>query len=735
MVARLIVEFDDQTAPGFEQLLENLESTDKSAETVGAEFAEVQKRLTETTKEADALRQSLANMETQNLQLAESLKAVHQENAFFRGAMQEAGRATASAGGDYLKFRLELFLLKTAAKAAATQLTGMAATAAAAVAPAVTVATVAIGTYKTLNFVLENTDQRFAAIRNSGTIAYTDEVTRAIREQTGINAKNNEELIRQLNNLKSLEGQTNSYGDAMARLQKISETTGQSLEDLGVRAESNASRIGDAFDRLGDRISEPFERSSLFIKDWWESSSLVQSALNAAEGAATDFSKGFARSFDTMGDALDEFRVQFGRTIGTNEDEYRKEIQMLREMEEATERVAKAQERSAAHFQALKEANRGIEKWSEMQKELSRISKLRSDEIDGEIHKLNGWAGQMSAAGTFAGDNQKKYTELVMALHRRREAALKEEAEAAERAAERQADAQEKLAEKLSSLRKTAEEEIKKQAEAMREFAEETARGKEELLLQERDQRREMEIEHLKTVKDTEKQILELRKQSLEERMQLELKHADTAEERARIEWQHKKQLRELDHQHAIDTLNKQNREAEEAVKKAVDAEREKIDAIKNLRNKESQSLFEEIAAKQSPEKVLEEITKKRLEESRQKSPQLKEGSDARRRMDRTVREQVRRQAQRGELGEGEVGQARNRLAQQTVRQLDKQAGLNKEFMVALEEQAKAHAAKSQFDEEVASKIEVIQETLREIQGTTRGREQRLRSQRRSVRG
>lgn len=745
-MAKLVLEFDDRSEAGFRELLENLQSTDKSAEVLSSEFTAMQAHVAETTREVEVLRQKLAQTEAERTL---AMQAAAKEVGFLGRALEETGAGAARGAGvateGYVKFRIQVYLaklaVKSAAKAAAAAMTGMAASAAAAVGPVIAGAAAAKANYDALNFVLSETDRHFAALRNGSTVQFSEQLTDAIREQAGINARNNEELIAQLNAMSNLKEAGFSYEDSLRRLEQAAAASGQSMEDLGVRTASNASRIGDAAAELGDALSEPFGRAELAIKDWWESSSIVRSALDSLENAAASYADGVSSGLRSVRDGWDDLRVKVGGVVGANEEEYRKEIHTLREMEEAQERVAQAQEKAREHFASLKEVNRALEDEAKMRTELARIGELRSNQIDVEIHKVREAAGRAAAAGEFRGKQEQEYTELMQALTRRREEALKEEAKTAAETAKKASE------ERVKAAKAAADEEEKLRKEAQKaeaDFRMQRARGNEELAFQERQGLRDFEMERLKRTEDTEADITRLKKESLRDRANLELQFAKSAAEAERIRWELARDLRQAEFDQVMQveakeaaiakqTAEDKKKAAQEAAQKAIDEERRKIEAIKALTNSQGDNIFGQVVGQQSQRSVLDAITKKRIADSRTENP--KRGREAQIRAERAIRASTARDFRSGRIGEGEIQKAQADLAARQILAGNKQGAFSQQTMKAFSEQAKAFMEQARLNEEMTQQAQEFQAFMQQVKGTVKGQQERARAQRRAVRG
>lgn len=347
---------------------------------------------------------------------------------FGKFAREQAETAGSIAGG-YLKTKLAIFAVKRALKGVAATVAGSlgaaAGAAAAAVGPIFAVATAAKGVH--LAFQKSGREMRMLGGENGKLTQFTDLTSEAIREQTGIVARNNRELAQALN-------ATGSAAEAQQKLQEVMRATGKTAEELGVEATSNAKKWGDAFSDLGGRLVKPFVDSGRAIKDWWDLTNIFSDVWKKMDTELTEFTDQATEDLGLIADGWDHVRAFVGQASGANREEYLKEIRQLRKLREEHKKLEEHHERTKDDFARLGNLNRGLEKEAELRRELNRLGEVKLKQINNEMHKLRQRAGELANNNEFEGRAMEEITMKMRLLSNRRIQLEREEAAARKKA-------------------------------------------------------------------------------------------------------------------------------------------------------------------------------------------------------------------------------------------------------------------------------------------------------------
>lgn len=757
MSATLTLNFDNNTGKGFKELLAALDSADKAT----VSFNETNQEASETGKEGikqlqtqvTKLREELARMEGER---ATAVKAIQKENSFLReAAVQVAGDAASGAGRagvEWVRWRLKVIALKIAVRQAALAVGGAAATAVTVMAPVVATYVAAKAAVEGWKFVLENTDLKIEQVgeHTKKLVQFTEEQTDAIARQAGIVAHNNEELAKQLNAIQDLEQRNKT-------LQKVTEATGQSLDGMGLKASSNASEIGEAWDRLSNRLSEPFRHGKQAFMDWWNSSSIVQDALDSLSQGAENFETNVSGILDSIGDDWDELRVQVARVGGANAEEYRKEIKELRKLEEARSRVAEAQEKSAAHFEKLGQLNRALQEEVKWRNELERVQNLNKNQLDAELTLIQERAGKAAAAGQFLGKTEQEYTQLFWALHNRRKELQKQEVENSKKLAkehaewlkqnrERQIAEEDQAAQRRLEIEQEHLAKVKQLREQAAQHAINTSLNIKQEIFKNIDARLQHEADAITKAVENERSadrdvtalirkredkwntLYESRREQIKNTLDAELQAADSEYEKRESLHKARVNLYKLDAEEKRAAEARKVADAEMAAKREFEVERKKIEAIKGLRDNQGKNLFEHLAGKQGPQAVFEEITRRRLAESHQKNPNAT--GEQRLREDRAIRQKVQREFAQGKVSPAEIAKVQADLAARQILAANAQGKVSQRMMQGLREQAKTSAETIALQQEMEQQLEQLEKVQNAQQQAVRGSRQRMRGKR-----
>lgn len=525
---------------------------------------------------------------------------------------------------------------------------------------------------------------------------------------------------------KRLAAEINS---GMSTVEEVVERTGKSMDELGLKVESNADRIGVAFDELERTVSRHagniWDAFMAPIPIVEETYTATVEHMEKRFGQFTQFT---IENTQAITDSINEW-------MGLNSEHVREQ-----------EKFFENEERLAEVRAEYRKFEQDLQKTVEMRRELAEVSQIASQqELEAARTAERQKREEMIRTGEWTEENRKRHFKILEAFADRE---LSLEREKARRAAEYEKEMMEaerkfredhlqwiqKREERAAEQRRKIREEEAEYQKVLDETRKEAVASQQNRNIELIKSRLEREMELEEDFNERRQELItELEKQAILNRAAAETNATEDRIEQARIAARAYQDLLDLELAHKIKVEDEKSKAAQKAAQLEIEAERKKIDAIKALRNEQGQNAFESFAGNQSPQKVLEEITRRRLAESRQENPNV--GRERRRQLDRQIRQQTLQDARTGKINPGEIARVQGDLAARQILQLNKQGKLAQETMTTLREQAKTFAEQAKVQEEIIQQQREIQEFQRQQQNEARERRGRANAQRRGTRG
>lgn len=683
MVAKFTLEFDDQTEPGFRNLVKNFESAAKGSN--------------EFTGAAQGNNQALIVMQQQQTATVAAIQqntlAIQQNRDSWievTNTMFEFGRNAGAVLGKVKNLTVgmtdqavQLGIVESRGAAAALVAKSLALRMAGIAAP--------------------------VAVATAGWKAYT-----GILKATGKEVKAVDQANQHL---------ADSINSGHKTVQQVVDETGKSFDDLGLKVETNWDRVRQSTNKTASLIGSDLSSIASEAVKLTGIPAAASAIWEEVDAEATRFTDNYRKNLEIIEEGWDSL---MGRST---------------ELRREQEKLAEIAEREAPMRKRVRDFEAGIQRQAQLERELHDIARIENQkEIQNRLTSEREKREIAIREGKFRGDVEESTNARIKALIQQQESLrlehLRKMKAANEKAAQEQerlrVEAHQKLIQQWQEEAKAREELLQKQQRIENAFRE----GSNSLVAQQKLQIIEMAKARQQMVekeKINHQVILDLDKEAARVRAEEALASAETEEEVLRIRYQLTRELRDLDFQHKVETERRKIEAAEKAAKEEVEAENKKIDAIKALRNKQGQNAFESIAKSQSKDDVLKEITRRRLAKSREDDPDLSPAR--RRRKDIEIRRQTLQQARSGQINPGEIARVQGDLAAKQVLHLNKQGKLSKEVLTSLAEQAKTFGEHAKLQEELVQQNQEIQNYLRQQQNQARSRQQRTQSQRRGTRG
>lgn len=664
MTAKITLEFDDQTAPGFQSLVKSLQTSEQATG--------------EMTQAASVNNQAMAQMQNQHALTAQALKAntaavianrdswIENANAMFEFGrnLTDVGLKVGGAAIATAKYTAAVAEAKAGvdAKRLALRQLGLRLLG---IGRPVLGATLA---FKGFAAIADRTGKRVVAVSDD-----VSEATRRLAAEVTAGHKT---------------------------IQEVLDETGASLEELGLKAETNYTRMSEATSKMARSVGRDLK---LVLQEAFELTGIPERARENWEALDERFTQ-FAENTESNAELV---REAFDKLLGRS-TELRKEQEKLAEIAEREEPMRKR----AQQFEKT------LARESELETELADIRRLGTrEEVQNRLTAERQKREELIKSFEFRGDVEKASNARVRALLRQEEALRQKSLDQVKEIAKAQADFMQKIHEKEL---KDAEEaqakavELRRQAaEKLKQIEEEFQRGQDSLATQEELKIIELAKKRQELIGDREEQILQLEKEAARVRAREAIANSKSEEETIRLAFALTRELRELDLAHDLAMKDKKAAAARAAAEKEIEAERQKIEALKGLRNAQGQNAFQSIAARQSRADIIKEL--------------------ARRHQTGVVT--IQRQLQSGKINGVEVQKVQADLAARQILQAQKQGRVSKEAFRALGEQAKQTQEQIKLNEEMINQFGEFREFMNQINKTNKGQQQRLRAQRKGLRG
>lgn len=769
MPANITLTADNETGPAFAELVQSLARTSQQTDEVNESYrsterviadlgngvelldkrtqgwnittlaatSEAREEFLQLRQEVGATLQVMLHLENERRKSAQ--EAISQQRELISASKDtalEIGRAGAEIITTNVAQKTSTMAIRLALHGLKVYATGALGAFAAAAAPVVAALTGVATAAKLTRKAFESTGQEMEAVghRSGEVTQYTDQTSEAVRMQTGIVARNNEELARSLNAL-------GSNAAAQEKLAEVIKATGKTQEELGVQATNNAERMGASFDKLGNRLSEPFVQSKEAFMTWWNSSNMFQPAIDAMDKGITKFTDNVENATDSMSEGWDDLRAIVGQVSGANREEYRKEIRTLRELGNEQERLKKFRERTGDDYQRIKAINEGLAEQAGITRELNRISKLKKDQLDAEENKLKSMAAAAAANNEFQGKLMEDYTQKMQVLSNRRIAIEEQELEA-------RREAQQRHWEEVQRMEREAAEERQRQRDLDLAFRNDQFRQRQELARQtaKNAMLMETEIKNLsidsararlaESRKVLDEQIaarqaagkqfadLEAKRQAnvefsyemqrgqIKRTLNAALSAAESELEKRRLVMRANVELHRLDEQEKLEAEKRKSDAVQAAAKKETDARIAAHNKLKEAlkEDKGGGSAAQNLLDSASKDDILKQMVQNRVNEDGGANMSARERKAA----EFKARRKILHEDKKGELNMAEVRQAQSQQAKATIEKAKADGKLNREQAQALESAAAELLGLSDETDKLTKEIQQIKKSIQD---------------------
>lgn len=201
----------------------------------------------------------------------------------------------------------------------------------------------------------------------------------AVAARTGVEVEKNGEYFVFLNEatedqviaFQALEREAKEMGRTLDNQLRIA---GKSYSDFGLSVTSNADRINAAWGKLGDEIAMPFRDVINMTRDWWNETSILADAWKSFDRNFTGRVENMVENIGHLTTGVREARVAFLNIWDTKlGDEYARELDLLKQMKEATDKLAAANEKNRPDFASLRAYNDQLERSAEWEEKIAAI--------------------------------------------------------------------------------------------------------------------------------------------------------------------------------------------------------------------------------------------------------------------------------------------------------------------------------------------------------------------------
>lgn len=691
MAATITLEVNDKTAEGFASFIRNLEAGERETG-----------QFTETTSELARAVNVLSEQQAQQIMLArEQTVAIRQNRDSFVEWSNELVEFTrnvknaASATGEWLGDKAQWVAAKTGVDLTTAALSSLAARALRVGGPLLGAKIAAEG----LGLAFENTGEKIVAMEGPSSAA-------ARRLAAEINSK-------------------------LSTVEEVLERTGKTMEELGLRVESNADRIGESFGELkttagtaSRELWDAFMAPLPIVKQTYEA------AVEEMESKFAEFTRNTIENANAVTDAINEMR-------GLDADHVRSQKEFFANEERLKE--VRAEYRG---FEA------DLQRTADRRRELGEISRIATrEELEAVRQSERTKRDELLATDQWTDAARDRHFARLEALTERELALETEKRQAILQGTRQMHENARKLEEESFNFRKRLDEE---ESARRQKFLEEEYAFREEIhkILGEDDAKfANRNIELMKSRIEREKvderakinAIAQLEQQAIMNRSAAEVSATADRIEQARIaaraiaEIQDVELRRKIEIERETARIEKEAREkslaeAREKFMQEVELLQQKLTEEKRLREGgPSQSEFQRIAGSFGADQVREEIVANRL----QGGARAGRDGQGRKLTEAEIRRMVIREMRSGQIDQKEVQAAQVDLVQQTAVQGAKTGKLSKSTAQAL------HSAATNIEQQNGEldrheqEIQRINEFLRlQTDGAQRRQSQRRGSRR-----
>lgn len=399
-------------------------------------------------------------------------------------------------------------------------------------------------------------------------------------------------------------------------------------------------------------------------------------------------------------------------------------------------------QRQADGWKHLKQLRGNYEQEKKAERELAELAKIRTkEEADNAVRAQQEVVARVNTSKKATEEAKQAENAKLIALEKHRDKVIADLAAQREaerkQAIERETELRKQAAEReLQMQREQYEEERKMREEAAeheRRIREARAEGERSLMDDLERQDRDFWRQRLTAKEGNEERLVELEKETAKRRHEIALKGATDEEEIIRANYALERELREIDHNHEMALEAKKIDAARKAAEAKVQAEKEKIEKIKALTDSEGKNLFQQQMGKQGPQQVVEELARRRFEAAQKERPNMSQ--EAQLRLMRGLRMQTARDLQSGLIDANQVARVQSDLASKNILAGAKQGKVTQDMIRVLADQAKTVQDQINFNEEMSQRLANLEGAAKSQQQTTQQQAQRLRAQRRAIRG
>lgn len=442
-------------------------------------------------------------------------------------------------------------------------------------------------------------------------------------------------------------------------------------------------------------------------------------------------------------------------------------------LSEEQRKLMNINEQQAESWKRLREFKATTDKEIASQREIQEIQKIGSQQainlaIQEQEQKLASLAAQDDAEEKVIKEAEARYKallqqrEAITIEHQNKLEAFSRESSERERQRNAGAAARERRDIEYTSdlqMKKWQEEwNFKVQLNRLREQAEVSEKDRNIKLIQERitqkiDAEKEADLKAADSAEDRRRieveaerkklsAIKDLDRQSILNRAALETKATEDKAEQARIAARTIEELREMEFRHAMEFEQKKVAAAKEAAEREYQIEREKLDKIKALTDKQGKNVFQNLMGQQAGRKddqgrsvLFEEMVRQRMAAAKQADP------DMSRQQEMQMNRFIRRMTARGltttgeQTSQAETQRVMSDLAANSVLKGAAQGKVNQQFVKVAAEQAKSELEQRRFNEETARQLQELQNANKTAAQLSQQQTERLRAQRRAIRG
>lgn len=718
MPATLTLQFDDEASPAFETLVKNIaRSGDASNELQG---------------ELDKLREELDALKASGEHAAESQSSLNSEVHETAVVVEESGRAmerTLAVMGFLGRNAFELAKTYAEYRLAKQRMTAA---------------------HDAFNFAARGTIGYVTGLGTGVTGAYV-----AYKSLIGIMSSTGRVFL-------DIETGAEATSDAFRKMQnearelgisveKHIRNSGQTLEDFGVRVESNLNRQVDAVSKLAKESARPFMDFGRYFK-----AGVVDPVVEFTEGQWKEFDRQmtlragfFVENVGMMTTLVREFQAATVEAQGGSGEAYKREIELLEKQYEITEKLKKQNADNRDDFARARAINEAVENAISAEELQLRLRNANVEQIREEVQQTKEMMGKLAQQGRLdeelAKDMEgrlvwlaKRERELIAETAKARNDALLKTFEAQQRYAEEQdRKARQSVSDEMRQYQQDREDRRRADEQASKERMREI-----EAEVRERIQGQQRIREELRKTQEEERRNREQRIKELAGQMGGGMSGKDARQQAVEIERNTLQQIGQLRQQATQSFVTGDVRGFFEARQKEHELLQEALQKQKQLREKfgKEGTVLDKIKGQFGDKDILNQVTENRFQEAgkglieknrdafdafrKQKaggslsedeqrlSRQFQRDAE---KLQRDIARQTNRDARGGRIGEEETTKATNTLVNRTIDAAQKQGKLGDDAVQGLRQAAEANQALADKSQQQSKEIEEINQKLADV--------------------